>query len=470
MPESPYLLINISTLTKPQPRPQPPGAENLVPLEITLRVCQKIRDRERFTAYIVIPMHPEGWPQADTVQSVLNWQIATIRMMYRRVAAAIQETYDSTETNMPDVLDYLMFFCLGTRQPMTDGQPQPKPPPPGSSQQRRAQAARRAPIYVHSKMMIIDDEYIIVGSANINQRSLAGTRDTEIAIGAYQPSHTLLRMRRTTPQEPTSTPPAYPPLPQLQRRSMSAAFARAKSRLMRRGSSAPVDDAETPVADMVLAVDMQSSNALPNVPEGLELNGSSQGAQKHDGPSVGTEGVLSQPKTLPPSSSGKARRGSAAAGVPPAPPAPPAPPLSRDSSLTPLEVESPFASFATMPLVDDDAASPKPMLPDGQVAAFRLRLWAEHLGSSAAEEHASTLQRPSALACARLVRQLAEENWEAYVAEEVVALPHGHLLSYPLQVTREGDVGTRPGWPRFPDTVGAVLGTRVLTVPDFISC
>ncbi|MCD7452103.1 Phospholipase D beta 1 [Datura stramonium] len=38
--------------------------------------------------------------------------------------------------------------------------------------------------------MIVDDEYVILGSANINQRSLEGTRDTEIAMGAYQPHHT----------------------------------------------------------------------------------------------------------------------------------------------------------------------------------------------------------------------------------------------------------------------------------------
>ena len=43
-------------------------------------------------------------------------------------------------------------------------------------------------IYVHSKMMIVDDAYIIVGSANINERSMAGTRDTEIAVGCWQPS------------------------------------------------------------------------------------------------------------------------------------------------------------------------------------------------------------------------------------------------------------------------------------------
>lgn len=48
-------------------------------------------------------------------------------------------------------------------------------------------------IYVHSKGMIVDDEYVIVGSANINQRSMEGLRDTEIAIGAYQPHHTWSR-------------------------------------------------------------------------------------------------------------------------------------------------------------------------------------------------------------------------------------------------------------------------------------
>jgi len=39
--------------------------------------------------------------------------------------------------------------------------------------------------------MIIDDEYAILGSANINQRSLDGSRDTEIAMGSYQLHHTL---------------------------------------------------------------------------------------------------------------------------------------------------------------------------------------------------------------------------------------------------------------------------------------
>lgn len=34
-------------------------------------------------------------------------------------------------------------------------------------------------------------QYIIIGSANINQRSLDGARDTEIAMGAFQNGHRI---------------------------------------------------------------------------------------------------------------------------------------------------------------------------------------------------------------------------------------------------------------------------------------
>ena len=33
-------------------------------------------------------------------------------------------------------------------------------------------------VYVHSKIMLVDDEIAIIGSANINDRSMLGTRDS----------------------------------------------------------------------------------------------------------------------------------------------------------------------------------------------------------------------------------------------------------------------------------------------------
>lgn len=37
-------------------------------------------------------------------------------------------------------------------------------------------------VYVHSKLMIVDDKIVICGSANINDRSLIGKRDSEVAV------------------------------------------------------------------------------------------------------------------------------------------------------------------------------------------------------------------------------------------------------------------------------------------------
>lgn len=37
-------------------------------------------------------------------------------------------------------------------------------------------------IYIHSKLLIVDDLFVIIGSANINDRSMLGNRDSEIAV------------------------------------------------------------------------------------------------------------------------------------------------------------------------------------------------------------------------------------------------------------------------------------------------
>ena len=37
-------------------------------------------------------------------------------------------------------------------------------------------------LYIHSKLIIIDEDRLLIGSANINDRSLLGDRDSEIAV------------------------------------------------------------------------------------------------------------------------------------------------------------------------------------------------------------------------------------------------------------------------------------------------
>ncbi|KMT00170.1 hypothetical protein BVRB_1g019880 [Beta vulgaris subsp. vulgaris] len=163
------------------------GADNLIPMEIALKISEKIKAHERFAAYIVVPMWPEGIPTGAATQRILFWQNKTMQMMYETIYKALVEV-GLEGAYSPQ--DYLNFFCLGNRE-APDGDPalagSPHPP---NSPQAMCQKSRRFMIYVHSKGMIVDDEYVILGSANINQRSMEGTRDTEIAMGAYQPHHT----------------------------------------------------------------------------------------------------------------------------------------------------------------------------------------------------------------------------------------------------------------------------------------
>ncbi|KAL3528865.1 hypothetical protein ACH5RR_008187 [Cinchona calisaya] len=164
------------------------GALHLIPKELSLKIVSKIEAGERFTAYVVVPMWPEGIPESGSVQAILDWQRRTMEMMYKDVIKALRD-----KGLEEDPRNYLTFFCLGNREVKKSGEYEPSEKPEPDSDYIQAQEARRFMIYVHTKMMIVDDEYIIIGSANINQRSMDGSRDSEIAMGAYQPYHLATR-------------------------------------------------------------------------------------------------------------------------------------------------------------------------------------------------------------------------------------------------------------------------------------
>ena len=62
----PILLANFFYVT---------GANNLIPIEIALKIANKIKANERFSAYIVVPMWPEGNPTGAATQRILYWQV-----------------------------------------------------------------------------------------------------------------------------------------------------------------------------------------------------------------------------------------------------------------------------------------------------------------------------------------------------------------------------------------------------------
>ncbi|KAF2283059.1 hypothetical protein GH714_043731 [Hevea brasiliensis] len=169
-------------------KPEDINALHVIPKELSLKIVSKIEAGERFTVYIVVPMWPEGIPEKGSVQAILDWQRRTMEMMYKDVVLTLR-----AKGIEEDPRNYLTFFCLGNREVKKSGEYEPSERPESDSDYLRAQEARRFMIYVHAKMMIVDDEYIIIGSANINQRSMDGARDSEIAMGAYQPYHLSTR-------------------------------------------------------------------------------------------------------------------------------------------------------------------------------------------------------------------------------------------------------------------------------------
>ena len=61
-----------------------------------------------------------------------------------------------------------------------------------------------------------------------------------------------------------------------------------------------------------------------------------------------------------------------------------------------------------------------------------------------------------------------QENWDAYIAENVQSLPHGHLLPYPHAVNEKGWVTPLPNFANFPDTKAEVKGKKALAYLNLI--
>ncbi len=104
-------------------------------------------------------------------------------MMYGRVGDALRQAGLNSHPT-----DWLLFLCPGKREaagPWLD-QLEPATEPVAATMRRTL----RGPIYVHSKMMIVDDAYIIVGSANINQVCIAAMNDVSLSTSTMH-MHTV---------------------------------------------------------------------------------------------------------------------------------------------------------------------------------------------------------------------------------------------------------------------------------------
>lgn len=90
------------------------GANNLIPMEIALKIANKIRARDRFSAYILIPMWPEGVPTGTPTQRILFWQVGTKAITFLKFRASNynEKKKNSAEGNWFYTLHLCKLFTL----------------------------------------------------------------------------------------------------------------------------------------------------------------------------------------------------------------------------------------------------------------------------------------------------------------------------------------------------------------------
>ncbi|KAK2717720.1 hypothetical protein QYM36_006488, partial [Artemia franciscana] len=125
------------------------------------RILRAHREGCRFRVYVVMPLLPgfEGeikQNRGTALLAVCHWNYSSICRGPKSLMGKLREA------NI-DPSEYITFYGLRNHSNLN------------------GQLVTEL-IYVHSKLMIVDDNTVICGSANINDRSLIGKRDSEIAV------------------------------------------------------------------------------------------------------------------------------------------------------------------------------------------------------------------------------------------------------------------------------------------------
>lgn len=155
-------------------------SNHLIAIEVAEKICAKIRAGQRFVVYLTVPLYPEGPPESGAVQEILAHQRKTVSVITTRIRKALDEVGSDTQ-----ISDWFAMFCLVNRESMSGNQGDGGT----TDKEKQLSMSRRFMVYVHSKFAVFDDESAIIGSANINSRSMDGSRDSEIAALLWQPEH-----------------------------------------------------------------------------------------------------------------------------------------------------------------------------------------------------------------------------------------------------------------------------------------
>jgi len=135
--------------------------ENQIGEALVSRIIKAHREGTAWRAVIVIPLIPGfpmpiDHPDASSVRIIVECQMASICRGEHSIFGKLRR--EGIDPN-----DYISFFSLRTWGKLRGGQ------------------LTTEQVYIHGKIMIVDDRLVIIGSANINERSQRGDRDSELA-------------------------------------------------------------------------------------------------------------------------------------------------------------------------------------------------------------------------------------------------------------------------------------------------
>lgn len=151
--------------------------QNQIALFLCDRIIKAFRKGEQFRVYIVIPCIPGSGGSLE--ENTAAGQEILLHITYESICRHENSIYEYLRRCEPniEVEDYIYFASYRTHEEFNGG-------------------IHQAVVYPHSKLMIVDDRFTIIASANINDRSLLGDRDSEIgAIIDSSPFAKSLRIR-----------------------------------------------------------------------------------------------------------------------------------------------------------------------------------------------------------------------------------------------------------------------------------
>jgi len=119
------------------------------------RIKKAYDDKKKFRVYVVLPLLP-GFDSPNAIRAVQYFNLRSINKGKFSIYHALEQY------GIKDPSEYITFHGMRNWSVLM-----------GKLVQEI--------IYVHSKLMIVDDKYTVCGSANINDRSLKGNRDSEVA-------------------------------------------------------------------------------------------------------------------------------------------------------------------------------------------------------------------------------------------------------------------------------------------------